>query len=152
MSIKVEPSSFVIVARHQQEDDMIWAHLEPGQCFKEWKVTSKRNNTIDLEIKQWSNLIGAFKAAAGADELGIKLSKRDGEGVLCFDFKAGDDGPHSAVCVAVRVMTDDEADNNVEGQMPTAEFQMEVPLAQMSQVVEKFTSWRKIWRTKFSCT
>ena len=58
-----------------------------------------------------------------------------------FDFKAGEDNDVcSAVCVGIRIMTDDEAADNVERQVPQAEFQIEIPLAQISQVVDRFQS------------
>jgi HUS1 checkpoint protein len=68
------------------ESPRIWSSIPKALVFSDYVCESMNNNEIGLYV-QTSNLLRALKSADSASEVSIRLRKKDGTPILCFEIQ-----------------------------------------------------------------
>mmetsp|Transcript_40789 Transcript_40789/g.93934 ORF Transcript_40789/g.93934 Transcript_40789/m.93934 type:complete len:325 (-) Transcript_40789:104-1078(-) len=127
--LKLTPDQFSFCHRGgPDEESQTWSHFHIKKLFREYRIESKRQNCIDLEVVIGS-LVHVFTNGASSERMLMKLATaRDGRSVLNFEFTlAGNAFDHSVFQeVPVRVVPHEEAEGIIEPRMPEPEYQLEL--------------------------
>lgn len=123
-----------------QDESQTWGHFRVQSLFKEFRIESKRDGNIDLEVSV-AVLIHAFKGCAESETTTIRLTTQDGAAILAFEFTL----PGAVVdhkvsqSVPVRVVPEPEAAAVQEPPLPEPEYQVELPtnLLRVKTVLDK---------------
>jgi len=140
--LKLAPEHFSFCHRAgPDEESQTWSHFHIKKLFREYRIESKRQNCIDLEVAI-SSLVHVFTNGASSERMLIRLAATpDGRSVLNFEFTmAGNSIDHRVEQeVPIRVIPHEEAEGILEPQMPEPEYQLELPrsLTRFKGVLDK---------------
>lgn len=142
--LKMSPGDLALCHRGGAEESQTWCHFPCDRLFKEYRIESRRDNKIDLEVPI-ANLLHVFTSCASSDRTAIRLANgRDGRPILGFEFSlAGNVADHKVEQeVPVRVLAEAEANVICEPALPEPEYQIELPssLQRIKNVLEKMKS------------
>lgn len=79
------PTQFRLIAPAGHDGVQIWATLDVGSVFANYRIESHNHNEITVEVVAES-LARALRSAAGATEVMLRLGKRDGEPLLSLSI------------------------------------------------------------------
>ncbi|WFD21900.1 Checkpoint protein hus1 [Malassezia equina] len=79
------PTKFRLIAPAGHDGVQIWATLDVGSVFANYRIESHNHNEITVEVVAES-LARALRSAAGATEVMLRLGKRDGEPLLSLSI------------------------------------------------------------------
>ena len=125
-----------------EEGSQTWSHFQVKSLFKEYRIESKRDNKIDLEVPI-ANLLHVFTSCVNSDYATLRLANgmNDGRPVLNFDFAlAGNAADHRVELeVPVRVIPEAEAELIREPALPEPEYQIDLPgsVSRLRNVLER---------------
>ena len=129
--LKLTPEAFAFCHKGgAEEGSQTWSHFQVKILFKEYRIESKRDNKIDLEVPI-VNLLHVFTSCVSSDYTTMRLANgmNDGRPVLNFDFAlAGNAADHRVELeVPVRVIPESEAEVIREPALPEPEYQIDLP-------------------------
>jgi len=140
--LKLTADSFAFCHRAgADEGSQTWSHFQPARLFSEYRVESKRQNKIDLEVPI-ANLVHVFQNCGASDRTTLRLANgRDGRPIISFEFAlVGNAADHKVGQeVPVRVIPEVEAEAIREPELPEPEYQIELPggLQRLRNVLDK---------------
>ena len=141
--LKLTPEAFAFCHKGgAEEGSQTWSHFQVKSLFKEYRIESKRDNKIDLEVPI-ANLLHVFTSCVNSDYTTLRLANgmNDGRPVLNFDFAlAGNAADHRVELeVPVRVIPEAEAEVICEPALPEPEYQIDLPgsVSRLRNVLER---------------
>ena len=129
--LKLTPEAFAFCHKGgAEEGSQTWSHFQVKSLFKEYRIESKRDNKIDLEVPI-ANLLHVFNSCVSSEYTTMRLANgtNDGRPVLNFDFAlAGNAADHRVELeVPVRVIPETEAEVIREPALPEPVYQIDLP-------------------------